>query len=125
MGSRTFDLTVPLPLEVTFDLLLKAGESLPKGEKLGGAHFGHWQNTLADRQSAKLEWKMFDHNFATNRIQASLSPLPDDETKVDFKIHRSGQLFDPAKLYAKTLRLLLDPFVELVREKVDTQYPSA
>ena len=125
MGTRNFDLTVPLPLEDTFDLLLQAGESLPKGEKLAGAHFGHWQNTLADRQSASLEWKMFDHKFATNRIQASLSPLPNDETRVDFKIHRSGQFFDPAKLYAKTLRLLLDPFVELVKEKVDTQFPGA
>jgi hypothetical protein len=118
MGTRTFDLTVPLSLEDTFDLLLQAGERLPKGEKLGGAYFGRWENTLADHQSASLEWKMFDHNFATNRIQASLSPLPNDETKVEFKIHRSGQLFDPAKLYSKTLRLLLDPFIGLVKEKV-------
>ena len=120
MRNRTYDLDVPLPPDVTFDLLLKAGESLPSGEQLGGAQFNRWQNTLADREAGRLEWKMFDHKYASSSIQASLTSLEIGGTHVDFIVQRSGQIFDPNKLYAKTLRLLLEPFVELVKRRVET-----
>ncbi|MBN1148938.1 MAG: hypothetical protein JXA78_16880 [Anaerolineales bacterium] len=120
MRNRTFDLNVPLPPDETFGLLLQAGESLPAGEQLGGTRFNRWQNTLADRQACRLEWKMFDHKFATNTIQASLTRKEDGGTHIDFEVHRAGQIFDPKKLYAQTLRLLLEPFVELVKQRVES-----
>ena len=118
MRNRTFDLDIPLPLDETFDLLLQAGESLPSGEQLGSTHFGRWQNTRADREAGRLEWKMFDHKYATSSIQASLTSLENGGTHANFEVHRAGQIFDPKKLYAQTLRLLLEPFVELVKGRV-------
>ena len=118
MRNRTFDLDIPLPLDETFDLLLQAGESLPSGEQLGGAGFNRWQNTLAEREAGRLEWKMFDHKYASSSILASLTRLEEGSTHVDFEVQRAGQIFDPKKLYAQTLRLLLEPFVELVKLRV-------
>jgi hypothetical protein len=121
MRNRTFDLDIPLPLDETFDLLMQAGENLPSGEQVGGAHFDRWQNTLADREAGRLEWKMFDHKYATSSIQASLTRMENGGTHIDFEVHRAGQIFDPKKLYAQTLRLLLEPFVELVKQRVESE----
>jgi hypothetical protein len=117
MATRTYKFDFPLSKTESFDLLLQAGERLPESSELAGVKFGRWENTDADRENGRLEWVMYDHKFASIRIGVALDAVAPQETKATFEIMRAGQLLDPLGLYKKTLHLIIDPFIELAKQK--------
>ena len=121
MGARKYELSIPLPKQTTFELLLEAGKRLPASSELAGFQFERWENTQADPESGRLEWKMYDHKYASIILRATLTDAEGGETHATFEVDRKGQYLDPMGLYKKTLRLLLDPFLDLVRQR--TQKP--
>jgi hypothetical protein len=118
MISRKIRLSIPLSQGTTYDLLLQAGEKLPASSDVAGIKFGYWENTLADRESGQLEWRMYDSDYATITISVSLNEDKSGGTQGDFIVKRVGQVLDPLGLYKETLRLLTDPFLELVKQRV-------
>jgi len=120
MGIRTYKLSIPTSKEEAFQLFLKAGESLPTSSDLAGIKFGRWENTISDQESAYLEWKMYDHNYASIILKVKIEGKLTNESQAVIEVERKGQLLDPIGLYKKTLRLLMDPFLELLKVQLQT-----
>lgn len=124
MGIRKYDLTIPLPKATTFDLLIEAGCQLPTSSELAGIQFGRWENTLADPNSGRLEWKMYDHKYASIILRAALMEKSESETQASLEVERKGQYLDPLGLFKKTLLLLLDPFLDRVKQHIQSSLES-
>jgi hypothetical protein len=125
MGTRNYTFSIPLPIDDTFRLLLLAGERLPTSSELAGAHFGRWENSLAEQEAGLLEWQMYDHKTSIAKIKAKLDNDGPDQTQSKFQVTLLGQLIDLTGAYKGTLRLLLDPFMELVKQEISPQNDKA
>ena len=120
MGTRTYNFSIPLSKDDTYDLLLLAGEQLPASSELAGLQFGRWENSLAERDAGLLEWKMYDHKIVTTKIHVNVEEDGPEETKSTFEVTLLAQILDLMGDYKGTLRLLLDPFMELVKQKINS-----
>ena len=117
MGTRTYTFSIPLSKEETYNLLLQAGEGLPQSSDLASLKFGRWENSIADLEAGQLEWKMYDHKIVTAKIHVMLEDNGDSQTDSTFKVTLLAQILDPMGAYKETLRLLLDPFLALIKGK--------
>jgi hypothetical protein len=118
MGTRTYTFSIPLPSDTTFNLLVRAGEQLPESSELAGTKFGRWEISLEDAESGLLEWKMYDHSIPTTKINIKLECEASEQTKATFKVTLLAQIFDPLGAYKENLHLILDPFMDLVKQEI-------